>query len=269
MIMDDHTQEHTIQVWPSGRGYRYRGDPNGPREQRQLQTHDYNAHSADQPAWRDGQPDEWREILHSVRAEMYQARDVLCCDSCLVDDLLKQAHEPNDLGAAFSYAEIRNLYPDPDSFDAEACTEWLTDHGHEVPSATRQTSCALCDLDIEGTIGEREWRDRGNNTHCPAPAFPPFTAAQHEPVDAVEDQDEYLREMREAVREGDPEPAEVMEWWRISSWLCDQLHAIGEVTIDNGYGQWWGRCATGQGYIMDGVLQRVAAQFDTPAEAAS
>ena len=52
------------------------------------------------------------------------------------------------------------------------------------------------------------------------------------------------------------------EWWRVSSWLCEQLHAIGEVTIDNDYGYWWGRTCTGQGWIMDGVLQRVAARFE-------
>jgi len=35
--------------------------------------------------------------------------------------------------------------------------------------AVRQTSCRHCGLDIEGFSPYRkgEWRDRGNNTHCP------------------------------------------------------------------------------------------------------
>lgn len=33
----------------------------------------------------------------------------------------------------------------------------------------RQTACAYCGLDIEGfkPFKKGEWRDRGNNTHCP------------------------------------------------------------------------------------------------------
>ena len=35
----------------------------------------------------------------------------------------------------------------------------------------RQTACRYCGLDIENFSPYRkgEWRDRGNNTHCPAP----------------------------------------------------------------------------------------------------
>ena len=31
-------ETHTIQTWPSGQGFDYRGDPNGPADQRQLRT---------------------------------------------------------------------------------------------------------------------------------------------------------------------------------------------------------------------------------------
>jgi len=50
--------------------------------------------------------------------------------------------------------------------------------------------------------------------------------------------------------------------WRVSTWFCRQLDEIGEVTISNGYGSWWGRCCTGQNYICDGTLQCVAARFE-------
>jgi hypothetical protein len=51
----------------------------------------------------------------------------------------------------------------------------------------------------------------------------------------------------------------VFEWWRVDPWLCKRLAAIGEVTLDNAYGEWWGRTCTGQSLIMDGTLQRIAA----------
>lgn len=51
-----------------------------------------------------------------------------------------------------------------------------------------------------------------------------------------------------------------LEWYLVDPWLCARLHDIGEVTIDNGLGTWWGRTCTGQGLIMDGTLQQIAAQ---------
>lgn len=217
------TETHTLQVWPSGRGYEYCGEPTGPIGQKTLRARVPTPDGTGKMSWRDGQPDEWREIVVALRAERYQARDVLCCDSGLVDDLLKLAQlgslggvADGNLEQAFGDEEIRNRYPDPDGWTIAQCVDWLNDHGHESPDVA-------------------------------------------EPYD---DDDEVITETcREAVQENS-EPAEVYEWWRISSWLCDQLHAIGEVTIDNGYGHWWGRQVTGQACIMDGTLQQVAAQFD-------
>jgi hypothetical protein len=42
-------------------------------------------------------------------------------------------------------------------------------HGRMCNPGVRQTSCRHCGLDIEGIAPYRrgEWRDRGNNTHCP------------------------------------------------------------------------------------------------------
>ena len=69
-----------------------------------------------------------------------------------------------------------------------------------------------------------------------------------------------VEDWKMAVREN-ADAAEPYEWWRVTSWLCRELSDIGEVVIDNSYGCWWGRCATGQGLIMDGVLQKIAAEF--------
>ncbi|KKM66772.1 hypothetical protein LCGC14_1477800 [marine sediment metagenome] len=216
-------ETHTLQTWPSGQSFEYRGDPNGPPDQRQIRTPERrtrglseNLTVATRPRWRKGKADEWAQIIHSRRAERYSDVEIFCCDSCLVDDLLKAAacgmdREAADLGDGFAMEEIRNLYPNPDAWDAAECRDWLEEHGIEI-------------------------------------------------CEQVDDPD-LIDDVRSAVRDN-AEPAEVMEWWRVSSWLCGQLHEIGEVTIDNNYGYWWGRQATGQGYLMDGVLQRVAARFD-------
>lgn len=206
--------------------------------------------------WRDGHPDEWRGILLEVRAEMYQERDVLTCDSMLVDELIKWSQcvpgdQPfKDLAEGFSYDEIRNFYPNADAMTVEQCREWLSDHGMAEPEPNPWTMDRdTLTAELEGT-GTAVFDEESNDLLADAVA---------EGMDAgdIDGRDEW----RTAVQDN-AEPAEVYEWWRVSSWLCDQLHSIGEVTIDNGYGRWWGRCCTGQGYIMDGVLQRIAAQFD-------
>jgi hypothetical protein len=144
----------------------------------------------------------------------------------LVDDLIKAAGSGDisgDLREGFDYDAIRNLYANVDDFNAAQVREYADDHGIELPDAPKG------DPDYETDDSRHGW----------------------------------LTEAREACREFAQEnPAEVYEWWRVSGWLCDKLHQVGEVTIDNGYGHWWGRTCTGQAWIMDGTLQRVAALFE-------
>jgi len=57
---------------------------------------------------------------------------------------------------------------------------------------------------------------------------------------------------------GDYHYPEIFEWWCVSSWLAEHLKEEGQPVLENGYGQWWGRCTTGQSIDMDGVMQRIA-----------
>lgn len=53
------------------------------------------------------------------------------------------------------------------------------------------------------------------------------------------------------------EPQEIYEWWLISPWLSKKLLIEGQPILDNDYGVWWGRCATGQAIMMDYVIQQI------------
>ncbi len=192
----------TLQCWPDGTSYSVQGDLDGPK--RKLKKgHDRAAR------WRKGTPAEWRAIKIERLAEMYRDRDVLACQSALVDDLINANVE------GFSLEEAENLYPNVSEWNAEQCREWLDEHGHEQPARDEDESDS----------------PRG-----------------------------YLTQLRDAVRDN-AEAAEVFEWWLVTDWLCRQLKATGEVILDNGYGSWWGRTCTGQGLIMDGMLQRIAANY--------
>jgi hypothetical protein len=240
---------HTLQVWPGGQSYSYQGDPDGPPEQRRLRNgHDRTAR------WRKGTPDEWRTIRIELRAELYWQRDGLGCDSSLVEDLLKAANGElsGDLGEGFEYDQIRNLYADPSEWNLERCREYASDHGLDTPDPDPWTMdrAALVEALTAVSIDTRD--EESIETLREAL----IVNIDDETITGLED-------WRDACREHAQEnPAEVYEWWRVSSWLCDQLHAIGEVTIDNGYGHWWGRTCTGQGLIMDGTLQMIAARYE-------
>ena len=311
----------TIQVWPSGRSYEYRGDPDGPAGQRRLRKGHYQARlqcrencrrmyldllsEADQaryiaelgenpdapgsvlfptlgkyitPAegddwttggicptcsgegytinpvknpWRRGTAAEWREVRIAVRAENYHRNLILCCDSALISALMGAGFEGSDgpeLREAFGWdsGDLCNLYPDPGDWAAQTCREWLRDHGVEIPDPPA-IECEGCHG--AGTIGNPEIPCgvcRGAGTF---------------PDPGADDDDEYLDMLRGQIRDN-AEAAEVYEWWRVDSWLGEQLRAIGEVVLDNGYGVWWGRQCSGQGLIQDGTLQRVAANFE-------
>lgn len=245
------TETHTIQVWPGGQSYTYRGDVDGPANQRSLKDVNYN--SREVPRWRKGTREEWRAIRIEVRAEMYWAREGMGCDSALVSDLLQLENyvlstrgdgAGSELARAFGVEEIRNLYADPSDWDAGQCRAYANDNGIALPD--------LLPCKVHG-------RDQTG----PQPQTCPDCSQEQDEQETDDGRSGWLTEAREVCREhAQDHPAEVYEWWRVSAWLCDQLHAIGEVTIDNGYGHWWGRTCTGQSLLMDGTLQRVAAQFE-------
>lgn len=219
----------TIQTWPDGYSYTYRGDEHGPLEQFEICRNGL---------WRIATADEQRTIRVALRAEMYAANYIKGCDSSLVDALIEAANSgeiSSDLANAFSVDELRNLYADPSDWDAAQCRAYADEHDVELPDLEPCAEHDAYEADCEG---------------C---------------AEMCEDDSPrgWLTEAREACRDfAQDNPAEVFEWWRVDSWLCGQLDAIGEVTIDNGFGTWWGRCATGQALIMDGVLQRIAASFE-------
>ena len=79
---------------------------------------------------------------------------------------------------------------------------------------------------------------------------------------------EYLKELKnivknedlenklEELRDNDGEFREVVEWWQVSSMLCKKLEEKGEAVIP--HMNYWGRCTSGQGIILDGVIEEIA-----------
>jgi len=53
------------------------------------------------------------------------------------------------------------------------------------------------------------------------------------------------------------EHQEIYEWWIVSDWLLRTLKAKGEPILSNDYGDWWGRCCTGQAIKMDYIIEKI------------
>jgi hypothetical protein len=234
----DRTPE-TLQLWPNGGNVTFSGDsaPGG-----KLEIQDDRM-----PAWRPATEQERHDVHREVMARTYAERDVLCCDSSLVDDLLKL--EDREVGAEFCYDEIRGLYPNPEWWTASECRNWIDDNhdSDSYPDESNPFAMENAEL-VAALVGLGHSVDDSEDDETLAEAL--LTSC-----DAGDWGD--IGDWRDVVRDN-AEPAEIFEWWRVTSWLADKLDEIDEPTISNSYGAWWGRTCTGQGFLMDGTLQAVA-----------
>lgn len=190
-------------------------------------------------------PAEQREIQAQLLAERYLERDIVYCQSYLVEELMSSGAD------GFSLEEVVNLYPDPEEWTVEQCREYLEDRGESTDYLPDPLTMDREELEeaLEGvSLGffavdgvDEPFRARL------------LKAMNEEEVDGVE-------EWRDAVRDNS-EAAEVYEWWLVTDWLADKLEDAGEPILRAANCAWWGRCTTGQSIILDGTLQNIAKQF--------
>lgn len=222
----------SLQIWPAGDSVRISGE------------HPHYTIHHDQET-RPATPEESRRIRIEELAELYADRYIWHVDSRLVEMLMEKENE------GFTIDDIRGMYrdfsdstmeecrdfindyssnfPDPDPWhmDREQLAELLTDAGIEVydtEDVATLRAAVIANMDDKTIDGLTDWRDAAN----------------------------------ECSQEN---PQEAYEWYRVDPWLCARLDEIGEITIDNEYGEWWGRSCTGQSLIMDGTLQQIAARY--------
>jgi len=55
---------------------------------------------------------------------------------------------------------------------------------------------------------------------------------------------------------------EVYEWYQVEPCLYDYLTDKGECTLNTSYGRFWGRCTTGQSWVLDNVLHDIFNDMD-------
>jgi hypothetical protein len=246
------TETRTMQLWPHGGSLQVERDGGTIKR---VRKYDYNV--GKQPhRFRKPTAEELRQIKINEYAELYQEREILFCDSMLVSELLKLDESrmgdigAGDLGKEFTYENVKNLRPDPSDWGIEQCHDFLMDRYFSDEADCPDPNPWAMDHDDMITILEYDRDDELRSK--------PDDELRKAVIEKINDElTPGLDDWREAVRDH-AEDAEIYEWWRVTSWFAGQLDAVGECVLDNAYGTWWGRCTTGQAYIMDGVLQRVA-----------
>jgi hypothetical protein len=230
-ILPDYPK--TIQLWPGGESVTIRGS----NESLRVRVNE---------RWKKPSKELARKIEIELRAELYAERDILCCDSAMVDDCIKMGFESNsEFAREWSFDNVANYYVDPSEWDLAECKEWLEDHDAETPGQDPWTMdedafAEFLDLDID------EVKERTKESLV------------EDAVTDIESGSE-ISLWRNAVREhADEHRPEIYMWFRVNGFLADYLKEIGECVMDNSYGTWFGRTCCGQSILMDGTLQRVA-----------
>jgi hypothetical protein len=65
----------------------------------------------------------------------------------------------------------------------------------------------------------------------------------------------------DAPKDVEPQAHEIYEWWFVTSYLYEKIKEKGEPVINSNYGYLWGRCATGQAILLDGVIGQIAEEM--------
>lgn len=225
-------------------------------------------------------------------AENLIRNDVLCCDSALVDELLRR-----DI---ITIDEVENLSADIEDLTWDV---WIV--GSNLPGCLPDSDPAVFATHKEAVAQFVDVLERESEDDNPDGVFSErWEAIQKQRDDAIATASvetgeftcqigDYVAwlarwnmttaQLRDAIgassRWWDPFDdgfhcadgfecmddlqREPLEWWRVSRSLLRELRDIGEVVIDSEYGEWWGRCTSGQTISLDGVFQRIAQRINS------
>ena len=190
--------------------------------------------------------DKEKETRIEEVAERLLQREVLSCQSSLIDFLLKKEYATDQFG----WEAVANLWPNTDQWTMQQCCDAIAEFTTEHPTPDPFDMDRDDLLDLVEVADKTLFENEGLKSLA--------TEQLREKVIKLMDKEIIygLHEWRIAASEGDPQ--EVFEWWLVTDWLIRHLDEIDEPILCNDYGNWWGRTCTGQAIIQDGTLQKIA-----------
>lgn len=165
--------------------------------------------------------------------EKFVDREVLCCDTSVVEYILRQDNFTYD-DVPFTYDDIENLYPNnqEDIDELEEKIQELEDSKPDEPDS----------WDYET---DQDFYDAYD-------AYEEKTKEIDAKISDLEDEVSELEYQQER-------PREVFEWWRVTGYLYEKLRENGEVVLEGPNGYYWGRCCRGQAILLDWVISEICA----------
>lgn len=232
----------SLQLWPEGTSVQVRGDIHGGT---------FRVKFRDSKRWRKATDAERRAIEVEEQAERYVDQEILCNDSSLVSDALREAGDSrSEFAKEWEWENVKNSRTNPEEWGVEECRDWLKDHGCDEPTGRNAVNPWSMTVDELAELWAEIGEDPLIGEHTVRIAV--IAAMDEGSIDGID-------EWRKAVSDN-AEDAEVYQWFRVTDWFASQLDAIDEVVLENNYGNWWGRQCCGQSIIMDGTLQKIAAR---------
>jgi hypothetical protein len=169
----------------------------------------------------------------------FVGREIYCNVNSLVEYCLNQGFE--DPNSPINMDELENYYTYPEYIGEYANFEGGTDNQRD------EEMQRLNDLkeELEGDQPSLEDEDVDMDLY-----------------NSINEKIEKIGEEIEALENLETEPAEVFEWWAVSSWLSEKLSNEGQVVTDAGSCHIWGRQTTGQAILLDYVITRICADME-------
>lgn len=163
----------------------------------------------------------------------------------MVEYILQKSYEDSD--APFSWDDITNYYPDHSDRieEIEEELEALEEQKEELEDKQGDTQEEIEEAEEAG--------DTDTVNACES-----LFAVYSQRIEEVEDKITALEDEQEEL-ENDTAPAEIFEWWRVSSFLADKLNEYGYCILD---GDIWGRTTTGQAILLDYVITLICSDME-------
>ena len=154
----------------------------------------------------------------------------------LVEYVLSKSFEDSD--APFSYDDIENMYILPEYSGKVICFEGGTDEDRDecINDAIKELE------ELEDELEELSNLDD----------------ASYLALVALNEKIDLFNELTE-LRDLESEPQDIMEFWLVSSFLCEKLQALGHPVLSDE--NIWGRCTSGQAILLDYAITQICADI--------
>jgi hypothetical protein len=185
---------------------------------------------------------------------------------CSVNWMTEYILSKDDRDAPFTWDDISNFWTFPEycgkkrNFDGGSVQDKL-DRLDELNEELEELDNQISDMENE----IEEYKDQLDDDEAEGIVLRSKEIRAN--INDLECELEELLELRSDIEDDiteieymDSEPAEIFEWWIVSSFLVDKLKRMGHPVLEQE--NIWGRCTSGQAIYMDYAIRQIAENME-------